>query len=225
MLLQHMLRTSILLALFAVIGTGLVAYTYDSTKAKIAYNEKQFLLKKLHVIITPDEHDNELFQDVIAVTSENLLGTKKSVSAYRARKNGAPVGVIIAPIVPDGYNGEIKLLVGIYYDGSLAGVRVISHRETPGLGDRIEEKRSDWILTFRSRSLENPGTKDWRVKRDGGAFDQFTGATITPRAIVKAVKNCLLYYADNKQQLFSPLIVPEDSTGSKTLVPHDDKDT
>jgi len=210
MLLQHMLRTSILLALFAVIGTGLVAYTHDSTKAKIAYNEKQSLLKKLHVIITPDEHDNELFQDVISVTSESLLGTKNSVTAYRARKNGAPVGVIIAPIVPDGYNGEIKLLVGIYYDGSLAGVRVLSHRETPGLGDRIEEKRSDWILAFRSRSLENPDAKDWRVKRDGGAIDQFTGATITPRAIVKAVKNCLLYYTDNKELLFSPLIIPND---------------
>ncbi len=210
MLLQHMLRTAVLLALFAVIGTGLVAYTNDITKEKIAYNEIQSLLKKLHAIITPDEHDNKLFLDVIQVTSESLLGTKNAVSAYRARKNGAPIGVILTPIVPNGYNGEIKLLVGIYYDGSLAGVRVLSHRETPGLGDRIEEKRSDWILNFRTHSLQNPATKRWRVKRDGGVFDQFTGATITPRAVVKGIKNALLYYTENKELLFSPLKISED---------------
>jgi electron transport complex protein RnfG len=125
------------------------------------------------------------------------------VTVYRARLHGEPVALVIAAVAPDGYSGTIRLLVGINVDGSLSGVRVVAHRETPGLGDAIEEERSDWILGFTGKSLQNPPLQKWAVKKDGGAFDQLTGATITPRAVVKAVRQALLYYRDQKDALFA----------------------
>jgi electron transport complex protein RnfG len=113
------------------------------------------------------------------------------------------VAAVLASIAPDGYAGTIKLLVGINYDGSIAGVRVVSHKETPGLGDAIEAERSDWILGFNGHSLREPGEERWKVKKDGGIFDQFSGATITPRAIVAAVHNTLSYYQNNREALFA----------------------
>jgi len=116
---------------------------------------------------------------------------------------GEPVALVIEALAPDGYSGTIRLLVGINIDGSLGGVRVVAHRETPGLGDAIEEERSDWILGFTGKSLQDPPLQKWAVKKDGGAFDQLTGATITPRAVVKAVRQALLYYRDQKDALFA----------------------
>ena len=103
---------------------------------------------------------------------------------------------------PDGYNGDIRLLAAIDVTGTVLGVRVVSHRETPGLGDPIEVERSDWVLGFTGKSLLSPQGKSWAVKRDGGEFDQFTGATISPRAVVKAVHNTLLYFKTNQKSLF-----------------------
>jgi electron transport complex protein RnfG len=103
---------------------------------------------------------------------------------------------------PDGYNGDIRLLAGIDAGGTVLGVRVVSHRETPGLGDPIEVDKSDWILGFANKSLRNPETGGWAVKRDGGQFDQFTGATISPRAVVRTIHNTLLYFETNRQMLF-----------------------
>jgi len=130
------------------------------------------------------------------------LGTKESVPVFRARKDGKPVALAITPVAPDGYVGPIKLLVAISVDGTILGVRVLSHHETPGLGDAIEEKRSNWVLGFNGHSLSNPEDKGWHVRRDGGQFDQFTGATITPRAVVKAVHKALKFYELNKDKLF-----------------------
>ena len=191
-----------LLGVFAVIGTAILAITHEQTKERIAENERNVLLRNLHAVISPDNHDNELFTDTIEVTDTNLLGTKKAVTVYRARLDAKPVTAIFAAIAPDGYNGNIKLLVAINMDGTLSGVRVIGHRETPGLGDYIEETRSDWITKFTGLSLHNPDKKGWRVKRDGGEFDQFTGATITPRAVVKAVYNCMTYFEQHQQDVF-----------------------
>jgi electron transport complex protein RnfG len=117
--------------------------------------------------------------------------------------HGQPVAAIFTSVAPDGYSGNIKLLVGILHNGVLAGVRVISHKETPGLGDAIEADRSNWILSFNEKSLQNPPLKQWGVKKDGGFFDSFTGATITPRAVVNAVKNTLLYFQENREMIFS----------------------
>lgn len=200
---RHILVTALLLFLFAAIGTGLVAFTFDNTHERIAANEREALLRNLHVLVPPERHDNDIFTDTIEVTDPDLLGTPRPVTVYRARKDGRPVAAILAPVAPDGYSGEIRLLVAIEADGRLAGVRVAGHRETPGLGDAIEAARSDWILGFEGRSLGDPDEKGWAVKKDGGVFDQFTGATITPRAVVKAVKKALVYFDRNRQTLFA----------------------
>lgn len=200
---KNMLIGGLILGLFSVVGTGLVALTYDSTAERIAENERQSLLRSLHQIISPGSHDNDIYADVIRV-SDPLLGSEQSVNVYRARQGKEPVAAVIASIAPDGYGGAIKLLVGIHYGGTLTGVRVVSHKETPGLGDAIEAERSDWILGFEGRSLGEPEEKRWKVKKDGGAFDQFTGATITPRAVVAAVHNTLRYYQKHREALFAP---------------------
>jgi electron transport complex protein RnfG len=124
------------------------------------------------------------------------------VTVYRARMDGLPVAVMMIITAPDGYNGDIRLLAGIDAEGAVIGVRVISHKETPGLGDPIEIEKSDWILGFNKKSLRNPESNGWGVKRDDGQFDQFTGATISPRAVVKVMHNTLLYFDANKQMLF-----------------------
>lgn len=201
---RQIVITTIVLLLFAVLGTAMVAYTYDNTRDQIAANERATLLRKLHRLISPEQHDNVLLEDTVSVRDETLLGSDEPVMVYRARKNGEPVALVIAAIAPDGYSGSIKLLVGINVDGSLSGVRVVAHRETPGLGDAIDEARSDWIRIFDGKSLQAPDVSRWTVRKDGGEFDQLTGATITPRAVVKAVRNTLLYYQDNQEALFAP---------------------
>lgn len=199
---RYMLITAILLGIFAVAGTGMVAYTFDKTEDRIAANEREALLKSLHAIVPPALHDNDLSADTITETSKELLGTTKPVTVYRARKDGKPIAAILTPIAPDGYNGAIKLLVAIGYNGDIFGVRVISHHETPGLGDAVDIDKSDWITEFKGHSLGNPGELGWHVKRDGGDFDQFTGATITPRAVVNAVYNSLQYFKLHRDELF-----------------------
>ncbi len=194
--------TASLLMLFAVIGAALVGLTFTQTEDDIKHNEELTLLKKLNNIIPADSYDNDLLQDIITLKANPLLGTDEQSLAYRARKNRKNVAVVFSSIAPNGYNGPIHLLVGIKTDGALAGVRVVKHRETPGLGDVVSSTHSDWILDFDGRSLSNPEQKGWKVKRDGGIFDQFTGATITPRAVVKAVHNALLYFDQNQTTLF-----------------------
>ncbi len=208
---RPVLISAMFLFLFAVIGTGLVAYTFDSTEERIADNQRRALLKSLHELVPDDRYDNDIYTDILYVRNSELLGTGEPVPVYRARKNGWPVAAVIAPVAPDGYSGSIRLLVAIELNGNLAGVRVIQHRETPGLGDGIEAERSDWIFGFNGKSLLDPAENQWKVKRDGGVFDQFTGATITPRAVVKAVKEALLYYRAYGQTLFEkhPLDKPQ----------------
>lgn len=189
---KSILIASFILGAFAVLGVGLVSATYEATKERIAYNERLSLLRKLQALVPADTVDNDMITDRIIVQNPELLGSD-STYVYRGRKNGAPVAAVLTTIVPDGYSGPIKLLVAVRKDGSLGGVRVVSHKETPGLGDKIEEERSDWIYGFKDKSLENPPLDLWKVKRDGGHFDQFTGATITPRSIVNSVKNALLF--------------------------------
>ena len=205
---RHMMISALLLGLFAIVGTAMVALIQDATAERIAANHRAFLLKSLHILVPPEQHDNDLFTDVITVTHKELLGSKKPVRVYRARHNEKPVTAIINAVAPDGYSGSIELLVAVRYDGTLAGVRVVKHKETPGLGDGIEANRSDWILSFDNRSLTNPDKKGWAVKRDGGIFDQFTGATISPRAIVNAVYRCLLYFDTHKDELFDKPAMP-----------------
>ncbi|MES9852615.1 MAG: electron transport complex subunit RsxG [Candidatus Thiodiazotropha sp. L084R] len=190
-----------ILATFAVAGTSLVSFTHVATKERIEQNERETLLQSLHALVPPERVDNDMVSDVIQVESFDLLGSERT-TVYRGRKLQQPVATVLTSVVPNGYSGPIKLLVAVRYDGTLGGVRVISHKETPGLGDKVEENRSDWIYSFNDKSLGNPSLAKWSVKRDGGYFDQFTGATITPRSIVTAVKNTLFYVRDNKDALY-----------------------
>ena len=206
---RQIIITTIILLLFAISGTALVVYTFDNTRERISANERATLLRKLHQLIPQQQHDNVLLDDTLTIINTPLLGTLEPVTVYRARKAGQPVALVITPVAPDGYSGIIKLLVGINVDGTLNGVRVVAHRETPGLGDAIDEKRSDWIHLFDNRSLQDPPLERWAVRKDGGDFDQLTSATITPRAVVKAVRQTLLYYRDNQDALFAPSAVEQ----------------
>ena len=188
---------------FAVVGTGLVAVTYTSTQDIIAEAQRAALEASLNQLVPADRYDNRVVEDRIEVVAPEWLGTDQPVAVYRARKNGQPVALFATPTAPDGYSGPIQLLIGVYADGALAGVRALAHRETPGLGDSIDEKRSPWILAFAGKSLDNPRPDGWKVKKDGGAFDQFTGATITPRAVVKATRKFLEYTQTHREQLFA----------------------
>jgi len=199
--------TATILLLFAVIGTAMVAATYEGTRDRIAANERETLLRKLNQLIPPGSYDNELLDDSIELPAGELAD--RPLRVYRARLQGQPVAVVMNTIAPDGYSGSIHLLVGINHDGTVAGVRVVAHRETPGLGDGIDEERSDWIYGFNGRSLDDPTYARWAVRKDGGVFDQFTGATISPRAVVKAVHAALLYYRAHRDALFASADVPE----------------
>ncbi len=203
MFLKNMSINALVLGTFALTGTIILAYTNMITKPIIETVEREYFLRSLNILIPPDQRDNDIFNDVIYVTKPELLGSNKPVAVYRARLEGKPVAVIINSIAPNGYNGKIQLLIAIYNNGDLAGVRVTKHIETPGLGDGIDLRKSNWILNFTGKSLANTTKQQWAVKKDGGLFDEFTGATITPRAVIKAVQNTLLYFKDNRDSLFT----------------------
>lgn len=200
---RQILLSGVFLSLFAVAGTTLVALTEYSTRAAIAENERQVLLRNLYALLPRDRLDNNIATDILELPASTLLGTDDVSTVYRARLLGEPVAAIFNSVAPNGYNGKIHLLVGVYIDGRLAGVRVVKHAETPGLGDAVEIRKSPWIDDFAGKSLADPTQERWRVKRDGGEFDQFTGATITPRAVVAAVRNTLLYYQQNADMIFN----------------------
>lgn len=197
---KNMLINAAILGLFAIVATALLAYVNNQTSEQVATNIRLHKLKKLHELITPQQHDNDLDRDTIKVRDE-LLGNGE-MTVYRARKQKLPVAAIIECIAPDGYSGKIKLLVAVNYDGTLAGVRVTEHLETPGLGDAIEARKSNWIDIFKGKSLDDPKPEKWKVKRDNGEFDQITSATISSRAIVKASYRALQYFRQNRQLIF-----------------------
>jgi electron transport complex protein RnfG len=215
MLGQSITRNSMLLAVFAVCTTVLISGTYLLTKDRIALEKRRAEERALLEIVPRDRHDNSMLDDVIpvgpAATGLKLVDDKR---IYLAKQDGSVVTAIIPATAPDGYTGEIELVVGVNADGSIAGVRVLSHRETPGLGDKVDLKKSDWVLGFDGRSLDNPGPAGWAVKKDKGEFDQFTGATITPRAVVAATLRVLQYADANRQRLFG-LAADEPAEGAQ----------
>lgn len=204
---RSMLKNALVLGLFAVVTVGIVSLTQQGTVERIAAAERQAKSIALAQILPAGSYDNNLLDQPRQV-HDPLLGNRSSSPAYIATLNGAPAAVILQVTAPDGYSGGIQLLVGILADGRLAGVRVISHKETPGLGDKIELAKSDWIRSFDGKSLQDPDTAGWGVKKDLGHFDQFAGATITPRAVVKAVHRALQYFDAHREQLFAPQETP-----------------
>ena len=205
---NNLFRSAASLALVAVMGTALLAGVDRLTKARIAEQEKRVILDQLGQLISPELYNNELQHDLFSFQDDLYFPKGQTVVTYRARLDGKAVAVVLKMAAVNGYNGKINLLVGINENGTLSGVRVTSHKETPGLGDAIEVERNDWILGFYGRALDNPPPDGWAVKRDGGEFDQFTGATVTPRAVVEAVRLALEFFAKHKSFLFeSPTMV------------------
>lgn len=184
-----------------VIGAlcALLLTTVDRcTREHIESNRQQLALKVIKEIL-PVKYDNDLFNDRIEISDKtNFMG---KVMVYRARYHGVPVGAAILPVIAKGYKARIELAVGLSLKGTITGVRVIKQQETEGQGDRIDQHKSDWILGFDGRSLENTPAGDWAVQSDGGDFDQLSGATISPRGVINAVKKTLDYYAVNKERL------------------------
>ena len=203
MISQTIRRHALLLALFAVCATAVVAITHYFTAPVIASQQRNMLMRTLHELLPPSRHDNDMFHDCTLQRSRQFLGDDRQHPIYRARFKGKPVAAAIHTVAPNGYGGAIELLVVINADGSVAGVRTLTHQETPGLGDGIEHTKSNWIRIFEGKTIDANDDPRWQVKKDGGIFDQFTGATITPRAVVAAVKNTLLFFKYHQQQLFN----------------------
>jgi electron transport complex protein RnfG len=198
---KDILLSAAALGLVALVGTTLLTGVDRLTAERIAEQERRVVLEQLGQII-PDQYDNSLLEDKITLMDEYFFPKEQQVTVWRARNQGKPMAAILKFDAVNGYNGNITLLAGINMDGSLRGVRVISHKETPGLGDAIEIEKSDWVNGFTGRSLADPASEKWKVKREGGEFDQFTGATITPRAVVDAVRLALEFFAGNQELLF-----------------------
>lgn len=198
-----MLKNSLVLGLFAVTTVGVVALVQQGTAERIAASQRDAQMRALAEILPAGSYDNHLLDSPIETHDPELLGSKRPQPAYLATLGGRPSAVILRATAPDGYSGVIHLLIGIQADGRLAGVRVLSHKETPGLGDKIELAKSPWIRSFEGKALGNPGDDGWAVQKDRGEFDQFAGATITPRAVVKAVHKALQYFDAHKNELLA----------------------
>ncbi|WP_201768373.1 electron transport complex subunit RsxG [Stutzerimonas azotifigens] len=200
---RSMARNALVLGLFAVVTVGAVTLLRQATAERIEAAGRAAQVRALGQLLPPGSYDNDLLA-YSRLLQDPLLGGRTAQPAYLALHEGRPAAVILRATAPDGYSGAIHLLVGIRADGRIAGVRVLEHRETPGLGDKIEAGKSDWIHGFAGRSLASPAAEGWAVKKDGGRFDQFAGATITPRAVVGAVHRTLQYFDANRQVLLDP---------------------
>lgn len=192
---------AIIVAIAIVLGV-LVALVAGVTRQRIERNQQSWIQQRLDALIAPESHDNDMLADRINVVAPDILGIERPVTIYRARMRDNPVAAVIYTTAPDGYQGPIDMLVAINVDGTLVGVQIVRHQETPGLGDQFENRRRDWLENFRGRSLNDPPQQRWSVRPDGGDFDAFTGATITPRAIVRATRRALEYYAARREQIF-----------------------
>jgi electron transport complex protein RnfG len=200
-----------ILALFAIACTLAVSVVSELTKDRIKAQHQQQLLKTLHSIIEPSRYDNDIANDCIMMSAPEL-GSNKVKTAYIARKAGEIVAVAITSTAPQGYNGNIDFIMAINTDGSVSGVRVLKHQETPGLGDKIEIRKSDWITKFTGKRILSEDDRRWAVSKDNGMFDQFTGATITPRAVVQGVKSTLNYFNQHRGS-----IIPRPNACGKAL--------
>lgn len=195
----------LILAVIAAVCTSLVALTYSGTKDRIAANEQAWLEQSLKPALAGVEYDNNLIETALTIALPHELPGNEPVLVYRALFNNEPVAALFVVTALDGFSGSIKLLIGIEAEGTATAVRVLKHHETPGLGDFIDSTKSDWIDQFEDRSLSDPDRLLWALSRDGGEFDQVTGASITSRAVLKAIKETLLYFEANRESVFAGL--------------------
>lgn len=202
-------RTAVILFLFTIGFTAVLAGVYLLTKPAIDASAASKKMSTIGEVLPPGSYDNDLLSDTLALPPTPALGLDDSSTVYRARKGGRPAALVIEAVASDGYSGKIRLLVGARADGTLSGVRVTEHKETPGLGDYIDpakdkNKAHPWIAQFDGKSLATLTARDWKVKKDGGQFDSVAGATISPRAVIKAVHKALEYIAQHRDELYAP---------------------
>ena len=201
-------RTAIILVLFVVVFTGLLSSVYFWTLPTIKAAASEEKMKLIDEVLPRSHYDNALLEDTVEIAPTQELGLDEKSTAYRARKDGKPFALVLEAVAPDGYAGKIRLLIAVGANGALLGVRVTQHKETPGLGDYIEPKKDKnktrpWITQFNGLNPEALDAREWKVKKDGGRFDSVAGATVTPRAVIKAVGKASAYVAENRERLFA----------------------
>jgi Na+-translocating ferredoxin:NAD+ oxidoreductase subunit G len=196
---RGILYQALLLGGFTLLAAALLAVADRVTREPIALRHAEDLNASLSAVIPAGIHDNDLAAAPLTLTD----AAGAPVLVYRALRAGQVTGVAYQ-VIGNGYAGEITLILALDAEGQVLGTRVLAHKETPGLGDKIEAAKDDWILAFNGRSLGDPPAERWGVKKDGGTFDQFSGATITPRAVVRAIKGGLEFFAANRMDLLAP---------------------
>ena len=196
-------RSGLVLAAIAALCTALVAATHRLTDDRIAANASQLLERSLAPALGDTAYDSALTGSALTVEPPHALPGAEAAVIYRVFSGTEPAAALFVVSAMDGYAGPIRIVLGIGADGTVTGLRILEHRETPGLGDRIESGRSDWVHQFDGRSLGNPGAERWAIRADGGDFDQLTGASITPRAVTRAVRDVLIYFVANREEIFS----------------------
>jgi len=206
-------RTALILLLFVAVFTGLLSAVYLWTRPAIEISAAKEKMQKISEGLPPGEYDNDLLGDVLMLPPTPELGLTEPSRLYRARLAGQPAALVFEAVAPDGYAGKIRLIVAVRADGRVAGVRVTEHRETPGLGDYIEPKKDrskggPWIDQFAGLSLAEVPPADWRVKKDGGRITYRTGATVTPRAVARAVLKAVQWADANRERLFAEGVKP-----------------
>jgi electron transport complex protein RnfG len=201
--------TLLLVGVVAAAAAFIVSASHEFSKDKIAANERARLIASLNSVLDPSLRSHDLGTVRLNVTDAALLGNDGPTDVFVAMENGAPAALVFASTAPHGYNAAIRTLIGVSPAGAITGVRVVSHRETPGLGDAIEVEKSRWILQFDGLTLEMPSLPMWAVNKDDGQFDTITGATVTSRAVVQGVKNTLLYFEQHRDELFAAAAAAE----------------
>lgn len=203
---RNALRTGMILFVFALVATALLVFTFSRTQPTIERSQQAEKLALLSQVLPPELYDNDLLASRQSVPPDDLLGTRQPSSIWIARRGGTITAMVLEAIAPDGYSGDIHLVIGIEINGgTITGVRVTAHRETPGLGDYIDRAKSTWIEQFSGKSLLSPEAKYWKVAKDGGSFDSRAGATITPRAVVKAARDALEYFSRHRAAYVAPI--------------------
>ena len=196
-------QSGLILAVVAAICTTLVALTFNLTSGRIAANERAFLQQSLAPVLAGIAFDNDLSTSAYVLQAPHVLPGNEDAVIYPLFAGNAPVAALFVVTATDGFSGPIKLLIGIDFDGLVTGVRALEHNETPGIGDGIDISKSDWMHSFVGTSLEAPARDAWAIRRDGGAFDQLTGASVTSRAVVNAIDLTLRYFEVNREQVFA----------------------
>jgi H+/Na+-translocating ferredoxin:NAD+ oxidoreductase subunit G len=211
------LLTGLVVGAFAVGAVLFTRAAYDFSHERIAMNQRARLVARLNSVLDPALRERDLTTTRLSLADLALLGTSKPVDVFVLSEHGQPVATVFASVAPHGYNAPIDLLIGVDPNGTITGVRAVTYRETPGLGDAIDRAKSRWIEQFDGKSLTMPPREAWAVKKDEGQFDSITGATVTSRAVVAAVKNALLYFDQHRAEIYDAAAEPAPDENASDL--------